>query len=139
MIGEMLVRFLSAFRKAFEIPILCTGLLLFCGDPAAPQDISVLADAARCKAQYLNPNLALEYCDRALRIPDRLPLDVFVETLFWRAFILVSKGEVDRAIEDANAAIKANPQSFFGHLAFAVAYYNKRDFQRAVIGYGNSI
>ncbi len=117
---------------ASALSVLGTGI------PAA-QGVAGLEDAKRCLDETVKaPDLAIRYCDRALKNPDQLPLDTVVQTLMGRANAFTEKKQYNRATADLTEAIRLNPEPFLFFLR-GKTWTAREDFDRAIADYDEAI
>jgi tetratricopeptide (TPR) repeat protein len=109
-----------------------TGLLGACTFGAFGQTIS---DAQNCAEQYQikEYDKALRYCDRALKKPDALTLDVLVETLFWQGMAHSNKADYPLAFQSFDQAIKENPDSAVGYIGRGLARASQKNMDQALV------
>lgn len=116
------------------------GLDVRTGGSAWSQNIGAMADAERCIQEAAsNPDLAIRYCDRALKGQDSLSLDILVDTFRARGYAFFHKGDQVRAISDFSAAIASNANDKLAYFARGFARQNNGDLTGAISDYSEAI
>jgi lipoprotein NlpI len=89
------------------------------------------SDADRCLAITNNPDVAIKHCTAAIS-SGKISGEKLAELYASRSAELNNKGEYDRAITDASAALKIFPKLALAYHQRGVAWANKGDFDRAI-------
>jgi len=116
---------------------LAAAAMLAAGAGAAGAQAHV-ADADRCLSITSNPDLAIQYCTRAIESGRFAGADL-ARLHYGRGVEWAAKADFDRAIADYDAAIRLSPDFADAYYNRGNAWANKGEPDRAIADYGAAI
>jgi tetratricopeptide (TPR) repeat protein len=112
----------------------CTILLLGAGAAAAPQDLEWTA----CNNSQ-DHDASISGCTHVIDRGNREPIAARAHAYRNRADAYYRKGDADRAMKDAEEAIRLDPKLASAHNTRGHIYLGKNDYDRAIQDYGDAI